>query len=156
MFWHFLAWWIHLRDIKLNFFICRYFSFMSSWNQCASANPEGGDRGSGPPGKSQVIWVSIGNKQLDPHPHWKKLDPPGKCWTPSGTLKNDSFLWNWPFDFCKISRRLKKRCQSLFCQIDLVPPPPPPEENSRIRAWCELIWVEHKESFITSKPGCFT
>ena len=35
----------------------------------------GGDRGSGPPSprKSQVIWVSIGNKQLD-NP-WKKLDP---------------------------------------------------------------------------------
>ena len=33
-----------------------------------------------PPGKSQVIWVSIGNKQLDPP--WEKLDPPGKCWTP--------------------------------------------------------------------------
>ena len=27
-----------------------------------------------PPGKSQVIWVSIGNKRLDPH--WKQLDPP--------------------------------------------------------------------------------
>ena len=26
-----------------------------------------------PPGKSQVIWVSIGNKQLDPP--WKMLDP---------------------------------------------------------------------------------
>ena len=46
-----------------------------------------GDRGSGPPppGKSQVIWVSIGNKQLDPLPWkkldspWKKLNPPGKC-----------------------------------------------------------------------------
>ena len=37
--------------------------------------------GSGPPlGKSQVIWVSIGNKQLDPH--WKKLD------TPSPPLEN--------------------------------------------------------------------
>ena len=37
----------------------------------ASADPErgGGDRGSGPPGKSQVIWVSLGNKELD------KLDP---------------------------------------------------------------------------------
>ena len=40
--------------------------------ECGS---RGGDRGSGPPpGKSQVIWVSIGNKRLDPH--WKKLDPP--------------------------------------------------------------------------------
>ena len=29
-----------------------------------------------PPGKTQVIWVSIGNKQLDPPP------PPGKSWIP--------------------------------------------------------------------------
>ena len=51
----------------------------------SSADPEGGDRESGPlpPGKSQVIWFCIGNKQLDPpgkswtppHP-WKMLDPP--------------------------------------------------------------------------------
>ena len=34
---------------------------------------EGGQGVRTPPGKSQVIWVSIGNKQLD---------PPGKCWTP--------------------------------------------------------------------------
>ena len=48
------------------------------------ADPEGGDRGSGPPpGKSQVTWVSIGNKQLDPP--WKMLDP---LWN----LENDSFL----------------------------------------------------------------
>ena len=47
------------------------------------ADPEGG-RGSGPPPpvKSQVIWVSIGNKQLNPPPPWKKLDPPPP-------LKND-------------------------------------------------------------------
>ena len=39
-----------------------------------SADPEGGGTGGpDPPGKSQVIWVSIGNKQLD---------PPGKSWTP--------------------------------------------------------------------------
>ena len=51
----------------------------------ASADPEGGTGGPDPPppGKSQDIWVSIGNKQLD---------PPGKCSTPSGTLKNDRFL----------------------------------------------------------------
>ena len=42
----------------------------------ASADPEG--RGPDPPGKSQVKWVSIGNKHLD---------PPGICWTPSRTLK---------------------------------------------------------------------
>ena len=47
----------------------------------SSADPEGGDRGSGhppPPGKSQVIWVSKGNKQMDPTgPSW--TSPPGKC-----------------------------------------------------------------------------
>ena len=51
----------------------------------ASADPEGGGGGQGvrtPPGKSQVILVSIGNKQLDTPPPWKKVDPPGKCWTP--------------------------------------------------------------------------
>ena len=43
-----------------------------------------GDRGSRPPGKSQVIWVSIGNiKQLDP--------PPGKVGPP---LENVGPLWN--------------------------------------------------------------
>ena len=44
-----------------------------------SADPEGGDRGSGPLGKLQVIWVSIGNKQLDTPeevgPPWKMLEP---------------------------------------------------------------------------------
>ena len=44
-----------------------------------SADPEAGGGAWGPtpppPGKSQVIWVSVGNKQLDPPP-WKKLDPP--------------------------------------------------------------------------------
>ena len=35
-----------------------------------SADPEGGTGGpdSSPPGKSHVIWVSIGNMQLDPPP----------------------------------------------------------------------------------------
>ena len=39
----------------------------------------GGTRGPDPPhpGKSQVIWVSIGNKQLDPPPPGKrKVGPP--------------------------------------------------------------------------------
>ena len=41
----------------------------------AWAEPEGVGAGGldPPPGKSQVIWVSIGKKQLD---------PPGKSWTP--------------------------------------------------------------------------
>ena len=29
-----------------------------------------------PPGKSQVIWVSVGNKQLDPPPPLEKVGPP--------------------------------------------------------------------------------
>ena len=37
------------------------------------ASGQRGIRGSGPPGKSQVIWFSIGYKQLD---------PPGKSATP--------------------------------------------------------------------------
>ena len=39
--------------------------------KCGSSGGQGVQT---PPGKSQVIWVSIGNKQLDPP--WKKLDPP--------------------------------------------------------------------------------
>ena len=75
---------------------------LNQFNPLASADPEGGQGvwTPPPPGKSQVIWVSIENKQLDPPPPppppWKKLEPPppGKCWTPSGTLKNDSVLRN--------------------------------------------------------------
>ena len=43
-----------------------------------------------PSGKSQIKWVSIGNKQLDTP--WNKLDPPGKNWTPSGALKTIDFF----------------------------------------------------------------
>ena len=48
-----------------------------------------GGGGPDPPGKSQVILVSVGNKLLD---------PPGKSWTPLEmldplwNLKNDRFL----------------------------------------------------------------
>ena len=54
----------------------------------------GGAGGSGPPGKSQVIWGSIGNKQLDPLPGRSWTPHLEKNWTPSGTLKNDSFFSN--------------------------------------------------------------
>ena len=44
----------------------------------ASADPEGGQGVlTPPPGKSQVMWVCIGNRHLDPPP-----PPPGKGWTP--------------------------------------------------------------------------
>ena len=51
-----------------------------------SADPEGGGGTGGPdpPEKSHVIWVSIGNKQLD---------PPGKKWTPPPWKMLDP-LWN--------------------------------------------------------------
>ena len=42
-----------------------------------------------PPGKSQVIWVSVGNKLLDPP---GKSWTPWKCWTLSGTLKMIDFF----------------------------------------------------------------
>ena len=48
--------------------------FIHILRKCGS---RGGDRRSG---KSQVICVSIGNKQLDPP--WKKLDPPWKMLDP--------------------------------------------------------------------------
>ena len=55
-----------------------------------SADPEGGQGVRTPSGKSQIKWVSIGNKQLDTP--LEKVGPPGKNWTPSGALKNDRFL----------------------------------------------------------------
>ena len=61
---------------------------LHSLNSPSVDSEGGGGAGStDPPGKSQVIWVSIGNKQLDPPlekvgPPWKMLDP----------LRNDSFL----------------------------------------------------------------
>ena len=92
-----------------------------------SADPEGGG-GQGvrtPSWKTQIKWVSIGNKQLDtPPPPPEKVGPPGKNWTTSRALKNDRFLWNWPFDFCKISWGLKKSLSELFCQTYLDSPPP--------------------------------
>ena len=48
---------------------------MQASDHCFKCGSRGGTGGPDPPGKSQVIWVSIGNKQLDPPP-WKMLDPP--------------------------------------------------------------------------------
>ena len=52
-----------------------------------SADPEWGQGGPDPPGKSHVIWVSIGNKQLDIPPPWKKLDTPWKLFDPMWNLE---------------------------------------------------------------------
>ena len=45
--------------------------------KCGSRGGGQGVRPPHPPGKSQAIWVAIGNKQLDPPPPrpWKMLDP---------------------------------------------------------------------------------
>ena len=52
----------------------------------------GGGPGVGPtPGQSLVLWVSMGNKRLDPPPTWENLDP-WKMLDPSGTLENYNFL----------------------------------------------------------------
>ena len=66
--------------------------------------------------------------------HWIKLDPPGKCWTPSGTLENYSFPSNKPLDpLCKTvklkQQKKKEKIQSFFCQVSLEPPPPPPTNS---------------------------
>ena len=57
-----------------------------------SADPEVGQGVRSSPGKSQVIRVSIGNKQLDLLPLRKVGPPLENVGTPSGTLKNDRFL----------------------------------------------------------------
>ena len=65
--------------------------------------PRGGGGGSPhpSPGKAQVIRVSIEISIWSP---LEKVGPPGKCWTPSGSLEKDSFL----------------------CYKTIAPPPPPP------------------------------
>ena len=56
------------------------------------ADPERG-RGSGPPGKSHVIWVSIEISIWTPPPPEKVGPPPPlKKLDPSETLENNSFL----------------------------------------------------------------
>ena len=74
--------WDSLKDCKLLNSVGRLFCTYTVCMQ-SSADPEGGwgTGGQDPPGKSQIIWVSIG--KVGP-------PPPGK----SGTLKNDSFLRN--------------------------------------------------------------
>ena len=55
----------------------------------------GGAGGQDHPGKSQVVWVSTGNKQLDPLPPLEKVGPPPlENVGPPLEPKNDSFLWN--------------------------------------------------------------
>ena len=68
-------------------------------NQPTHARFQSGGRGSGPPGKSQVIWVSIGNKQLDPPPLEKVgPPPPWKTLDPLGPLKRIDFFEIKPLD----------------------------------------------------------
>ena len=92
-----------------------------------------GAGGPDPPGKLQVIWVSIGNKQLDPP--WKKLDPPlENVGPPLEPLKNERFF---KIDHLTLVNKLrtkkkqKKQRQSFFVRLTWTPP----DENSWIHAW---------------------
>ena len=66
---------------------------------------------------------------------------------PLWNLEKDRFLWNWPFDCCKISWGLKKKKQKKKTLSELIlsdwpGPPPPPDKNSWIRActgWCNCL-----------------
>ena len=86
----------------------------------------GGNRGSGPPppGKSQVIWVSI-----EIRPPLEKVDPgpsPGKCQIPSGSLEKYRFLCKKPIGSsvnCKISLGQKKVVQTFFLTVRSGPLP---------------------------------
>ena len=52
----------------------------------SSADPEGGQGARTPLEKHKLYGFQQGISNWTPPPG-KKLDPPGKCWTPSGTLK---------------------------------------------------------------------
>ena len=95
--------------------------WINSCLRCFKCGSRGGQGVWTPPGKSQVIWVSIGNKQLDPTPR--------KSWTPlpledGGPPPEPSKMIVF-FDFCNISWELKKTLSELFCQIDMDPLPRP-------------------------------
>ena len=94
---------------------------MSSW-----ADSEGET------GKSQVIWVSIGNKQLDTTtPLWKKLDPPPPPPPPENVRpplepwKRIVFFESNLWTSVKYVEDKKNVVRAFLCQIDLNAPPPP-------------------------------
>ena len=116
-----------------NFFSYLTFVTASSWSKYCMRLSGGGEGAGGPepPGKTQVLWDYIGNKQLySPRkswiPSWKKR------WSPSGTSGNYNFLWNKPLAFCKIRegllKRIKKknRCQRIIYDRWTWTPPFPP------------------------------
>ena len=90
-------------QILIFFFLFLLSTEPESTCKCRSRGGQG-VRTPPPLGKSKVIWVSIGNKQLDPPPPLEKVaphpppppppPPPWKILDPSGTLKNDSWLQN--------------------------------------------------------------
>ena len=94
--------------------------------------------GPDPPGKSQVIWVSIGNKQLDPPPPLEKVGPPlENVGPPLEPLKNERFF---KIDHLTLVNKLrtkkkktkKKNVRAFFVRLTWTPPP---DENSWIHAW---------------------
>ena len=81
------AWCPNLPDFTIMVNICSYSSpsVYQGLIGDIKSDQKGGTGSPDSPRKSQVIWVSIGNKQLDPPP------PPGKSWTPWKMLGH---LWN--------------------------------------------------------------
>ena len=85
---------------KINNFFS-YLNFVTANPNIAFTDPEGGGigKGPGPPGKTQVIWDSIGNKQLDLS--LEKLYPPPPLEKMLKPLWNLGKLYK-PLAFCKI------------------------------------------------------
>ena len=108
-------------------------SDMRARRKCGSS---GGKMDPDHPGKSQDIWVSIEISIWTPPPpppkKKKKVGPPGKCWTPSGSLEKYSFLCNKsigpPLLTVNKLRTEKRRCPDCFLTLGPGPhtPPPPP------------------------------
>ena len=70
--------WKHTTKLQENEHMCKpHFAAWETKQIAAKCGSRGeGPGGPDPPGKSQVIWVSIGSKQLPPPPPpWKNFDP---------------------------------------------------------------------------------
>ena len=126
-----------------NFFSNLTFVAASSWSKYCICWSSGGKGPRSPhPEKTQVIWVSIGNKQLDSPPLRKSWTPPleKKCWSPSGTLENYNFLWNKTLAFCKISQWLKiNTVRDFYDRWTWTPPPPP---WGKFLDW-RMVWYKY-------------
>ena len=72
-----------------------------------------GDKGPDTPGISQVIWVSIGNKQLDPPPPLENVGPP---------LEPLKMIFSFESNQLRTKTNEKKKRQSFFLSDGPGPP----------------------------------